>query len=270
MLKTLAGIVKDNWDWRSQIAHLAMFDMRKKSRGAVLSWAWFFVRPAIYIVCFWFALKIGLRADRGTEGMPPYILWLTAGIIPWFFMQERISRGSDVLHQYSYLVNKVKFPISAISTISTTAGMIVHLILLAALFAIYLVCGQMPDIYLLQVPLILLLMFAFWDMFSILFSQLSAFSKDVANLIKAFSTPLFWLSGVIFNVKSIDIGWLQTALDFNPVTFFVNAYRCAFYDRTWFWDDAGSIAGFAVVFAATLVVMLLVYKAFNEEVADVL
>ena len=269
VLSTLATILKDNWEWRKQIGRLALFDLVKKSRGAVLGWAWFFIKPAMYIFCFWFALEIGLRAGNSDAGAPPYILWLCAGLIPWFFMQDMLGPGLDVLHRYSYLVNKIKFPLSGISTIFSGATLIVELMLMVALFVIYFACGMPLDVYLLQVPILLVLMFLFWNTVSILFSQLSAMSKDVKNLMSAMSTPFFWLSGVLFDVKDIHIGWVQTMLDFNPITFFVTAFR-AFYDKTWFWNDPSACVGFVVVFAITLLAALFVYKKFNEEVCDVL
>lgn len=270
VLSTLATILKDNWEWRKQIGRLALFDLVKKSRGAVLGWAWFFIKPAMYIFCFWFALEIGLRAGNNDAGAPPYILWLCAGLIPWFFMQDMLGPGLDVLHRYSYLVNKIKFPLSGISTIFSGATLIVELMLMVALFVIYFACGMPLDVYLLQVPILLVLMFLFWNTVSILFSQLSAMSKDVKNLMSAMSTPFFWLSGVLFDVKDIHIGWVQTMLDFNPITFFVTAFRGAFYDKTWFWNDPSACVGFVVVFAITLLAALFVYKKFNEEVCDVL
>lgn len=270
VLSTLATILKDNWEWRKQIGRLALFDLVKKSRGAVLGWAWFFIKPAMYIFCFWFALEIGLRAGNNDPGAPPYILWLCAGLIPWFFMQDMLGPGLDVLHRYSYLVNKIKFPLSGISTIFSGATLIVELMLMVALFVIYFASGMPLDVYLLQVPILLVLMFLFWNTVSILFSQLSAMSKDVKNLMSAMSTPFFWLSGVLFDVKDIHIGWVQTMLDFNPITFFVTAFRGAFYDKTWLWDDPSACVGFVVVFAITLLAALFVYKKFNEEVCDVL
>lgn len=270
VLSTLATILKDNWEWRKQIGRLALFDLVKKSRGAVLGWAWFFIKPAMYIFCFWFALEIGLRAGNSDAGAPPYILWLCAGLIPWFFMQDMLGPGLDVLHRYSYLVNKIKFPLSGISTIFSGATLIVELMLMVALFVIYFACGMPLDVYLLQVPILLVLMFLFWNTVSILFSQLSAMSKDVKNLMSVMSTPFFWLSGVLFDVKDIHIGWVQTMLDFNPITFFVTAFRGAFYDKTWFWNDPSACVGFVVVFAITLLAALFVYKKFNEEVCDVL
>lgn len=272
VLDTLRTILKDNWEWRKQISRLAVFELKKKSRGAVLSWAWFFIKPAMYIFCFWFALDLGLRVGSGTAeaGAPPYILWLCAGLIPWFFMQDMLGTGIDVLHRYPYLVNKIKFPLSGISSIFTSATMIVQLFLMVALFVIYFLCGMSFDVYLLQVPVLLLLMWVFWDMVSIAFSQLSAMSKDFANLMGAMSTPFFWLSGVIFNVKAIPLEWIQTILYFNPITFFVTSFRGAFYDKVWFWEDPMLCVGFAVAFVVTFAFMLFIYGKLHEEVSDVL
>ncbi len=272
LLGTLATILKDNWEWRKQIGRLAVFELVKKSRGAVLSWSWFLVKPAMYIFCFWFALDVGLRigSSQAAEGAPPYILWLSAGIIPWFFMQDMLGNGVDVMHRYPYLVNKIKFPLSAISTIYVSATMLVQLMLMVGLFAIYFLCGMQLDIYLLQVPILLLLMFVFWDLVSIMFSPLSALSKDVKNLMSAMSTPFFWLSGVLFDIKSVPVDWIQNILAFNPITFFVTSFRDAFYTKCWFWEDPVLLGGFAVVFVITLFLAVFVHKKLNEEVADAL
>lgn len=272
LLGTLSTILKDNWEWRKQISRLAVFELVKKSRGAVLSWSWFFIKPAMYIFCFWFALDIGLRVGSGAAdaGAPPYILWLCAGLIPWFFMQDMLGNGIDVMHRYPYLVNKIKFPLSGISTIFTSATMIVQLMLMVALFVIYFLCGMGLDVYLLQVPILLVLMFVFWDLVSIMFSPLSALSKDVKNLMNAMSTPFFWLSGVLFDIKSIPLDWVQNILAFNPITFFVTSFRDAFYAKVWFWEDPVLLGGFAVVFAVTLILAVVVYSKLNEEVADAL
>lgn len=272
MLSTLKTILMDHVVWWKQIVRLSFFELKKKSRGAVLSWAWFFIKPAMYVFCFWFALDIGLRVarDMGGADSAPYILWLCAGLFPWFFMQEMFGSGCDVLHRYSYLVNKIKFPLSGISTIYVGAALLVHLMLLVVLFIVYFLCGQQLDIYLLQIPILLILLFLFWDMFSIFMSQLSALSKDFANLMKALSTPFFWLSGIIFNIKNVPIDWIQTIMQYNPVAFFAVAYRDAFYDKVWFWDDPNLCFGFAVVFIVTFIAMLWTYKKLSEEVVDVL
>ena len=271
-LSTLGTIVSEHWKWRDKIGQLSLFELRKRARGAVLGWAWFFIKPGVYAVCFWFALSVGLRAGQ-TVSSPLdllYSVWLCAGIFPWFFMTQMMGAGIDVFHRYSYLVNKIKFPISCIPAIYSGATMIIQLMLQVAMVAIYFWGGGVLDLYLLQVPLMLFIMYAFWTVFSLFYSHLSAMSKDAKNFMSALSTPIFWLSGVIFNVERISFDWAQAILLFDPVTFIVKGFRCAYYTKTWIWEDPTACACFGIVFLVTFVLMLVVHRKFGEEVADVL
>ena len=269
-VSTLVEIVKDNWKWRSQIWNLGLFDLRRQSRGAVLGPAWFFIKPAIYIFVFWFALQVGLRADGGSSATgAPYILWLMAGLIPWFYMQDMLGKGVDLFHSYSYLVSKIKFPLAAIPSIYAVAESLIQLGLVAALLVVYFACGQKLDLYLLQLPVAMLLMIVFFYMFTLMTSCLSAISKDFCNLVRALVTPVFWLSGILFDVFSLDYDWLTIILMFDPVTFIASMYRGALFDKTWIWEREGAIGGFIIVFVATLICTILVYKRTREEVPDV-
>lgn len=273
MFSTLATILKDNWQWRKQIGHLAVFELMKKARGAALGWAWLAVKPIVFITVFWFALEVGLRAGETSSPEYPYFVWLVSGLIPWFYMSDMIGTGSDVLHRYSYLVNKVKFPLSGISTLYSLSVLIINAILFVILMVIYTAYGMPWDIYLIQVPILLLLMFVFWNMVSIMMSQLSGISKDFGQLMKALQQPLFWLSGVLFDMSVLEpagFGWAADVMLFNPITFFATAFRDATCEKVWFWQDPVFFGCFVAVFLLTLIMMCVVYKHFNEEVADVL
>ena len=269
-MSVLREIIQDNWAWRRQIWALAKFELKKESRGAAFGWLWFFVRPLVYVFCFWFAIDIGLRASSVASGDAPFILWLTCGIIPWFFMQKMLGKGTDVMHSFPYLVNKVKFPLSAISSVYTLSSMLIQLMIQSIIVVTYFACGQSLDIHLVQIPFLLILMYVFWLFFSIMVSPLSAMSKDMKNLMNTLSTPFFWLSGVLFNVKSIDSALVQTVLYYNPITFFVTGFRDAIYSKVWIWEDPMLCIGFAIVFVVTVICSLLVYKRTRKEVADVL
>ncbi len=181
-----------------------------------------------------------------------------------------LGTGCNVFARFKYLVNKIKFPLAGIPTIFALAEMVIHLGMVALLLLVYFLFGQPLDWYLLQIPVAIVLMFVFFYMFSLTTSLLSTISKDFKNLIVTLSTPLFWLSGIIFNVYDLGIGWLETILMFDPITFIASLFRCAVYDKTWIWENPMAIAGFAIVFAAMLAVMLVVYKRTREEVPDVI
>ena len=266
------NILKDDWGWRKQIFRLAFFELKKRARGAAFGWAWLVIKPVVYIIVFWFALEVGLRAGDA-DATYPYFVWLVSGLIPWFFMSDMINTGTDVLHRYSYLVNKVKFPLSSISVLYTLSTLYINIVLFIALLVIYAAYGMPWDIYMIQVPILLVLMFFFWNAFSVLTSELSGISKDFGQLMKAFNQPCFWLSGILFDMAVLEpagFGWAANIMLFNPITFFCTAFRDATCYKIWFWQDPVFFGCFILVFVVIVLAALLVYRHFNEEVSDVL
>lgn len=263
------GIVSEVWRWRSQVWHLAKMDLVKTCRGAVLGWIWLFVKPVIYISVFWFALAFGLKAGAGS-GDCPYIVWLACGLIPWFFMQDMVNTGSNVYKRYSYLVNKIRFPLPAISAFYVLSKFLVYAASFAVLLLGCFLFGVHVGLEIVQIPVLALFMYVFFAAWSMAVSPFSAVSKDFANLIKTLSMPLFWVSGIIYDVSQLGIGWIQTALAFNPVTFFVEAHRSALVSGQWLWERPDLLAPFALVFVLTLAAAVLCQRRARQEVTDVL
>lgn len=206
MFATLKQVVGENWHWRRQVWNLAKIDLVKTYRGAALGKIWLFAKPAVYILVFWVALKFGLRSSSDVNGKP-FLLWLAAGVFPWFFMSDMITTGSDVYRRYPYLVNRIKFPLSLISTFYTLSLLIIFACMMAFTTVVALLTGVHLGRYMLQLPLVMVFMFLFWVAWSMALSPLSAISRDFSNLLKTLGTPFFWLSGILFDIS----GWPRTA-----------------------------------------------------------
>lgn len=262
------SIIAQCWKWRSQVGHLAWIDLVKTCRGAVLGWVWLAAKPAVYIFVFWFALALGLRAGGGSDY--PYIAWLSCGLIPWFFMSDMLNTGSNVYRRYPFLVNKIRFPLPAISAFFELSKFIVYVVLFALFVLVCVLAGVPMGVQAVQIPLIAVLMYLFFLYWSVMTSPLSALSKDFGNLVKTLSMPLFWLSGVIFDLSSIAIPWVRVVLAFNPVTFFAEAHRLALCDGVWLWERPEVLVPFLVVFAMTVFAAVLIQRRIGGEVADVL
>lgn len=269
MFETLKQILSAQWERRSQIFNLAKFDLRKQFRGTALGPFWLFAGKLVYVAVFWFALEIGLRGSKEVGGDAPYILWLAAGLVPWFYISDLIHGGINVFRKFRYLVNKIKFPLPGIPTIFSMSSLFIHLCFVGGLLVLYFACGQMPKIYLIQLPFAIILMFVFFYMYSLTMSCLCTISRDFYNFMGTLSTPIFWVSGIIFDVFGLGITWLETILMFNPVTFVVTFYRAIFFDQIWIWEKPMALIGFGVIFMVMLLLMIVVYRRTHEEVHDV-
>ena len=106
MFKLLKNIIKEHIEYRGQIFKLAKSDLVKTYRGSALGWSWAIIKPVITIFVYWFAFSIGLRAGKGVNGYP-FFLWLIAGLVPWFYMGDMITGGTEAVRRYKFLVNKI-------------------------------------------------------------------------------------------------------------------------------------------------------------------
>ena len=268
-LKTVSLIIKEHITYRKQIIKLAKSDLIKTYRGSALGWAWAIIKPLVTIFVFWFAFSLGLRHGQPVDGYP-FILWLIAGFLPWFYMSEMIPQGAACLRKNKHMVTKMKFPVSTIPTFTGLSKLVVHLVLLGIVIVIFCLFGFLPDIYYLQLPVYILMMLVFFVCWSLFAGMLSALSKDFQNLVNAFVTALFWLSGIIYNVNDITHEWIRILLNFNPITIMANGYRHVFIDKTWFFEDTLGFGGYFVVLFVMACMALWAYKKLYKEIPDVL
>ena len=115
----------------------------------------------------------------------PFFLWLIVGVVPWFYISDMLTQGTESLRKYSYLVTKMKFPVSTIPTFVSISKLIVHFILILLVIGIFALFGYYPDIYIVQFLFYMILMFAFFTVWALFSSLIAAMSKDFLNLVKS-------------------------------------------------------------------------------------
>ena len=266
---TLIKILKEHFQYRRQILKLAKADLVKTYRGSALGWSWAVIKPAVRIFVYWFAFAIGLRAQSTVAGYP-FFLWLIAGVVPWFYMGDMITLGTSCIRRYSYLVNKMKFPVSTIPTFVSLSNFFICIILIVIVIAIFWIMGYPPDIYLLQLPFYLLLTFIFFTLWSLFASFIGAMSKDFVNLVKSFVMAIFWLSGILWDADAVTILWLRRFLMLNPVTFLVTGFRNCFINKVWFWEQPKRLIYFAILTGILLILAIWSHRKLRKDISDVL
>ena len=268
-MKVLINIIKEHFAYRKQITKLAKADLVKTYRGAALGWMWAIIKPTVTIFVYWFAFAIGLRISNDVNGYP-YFLWLIAGVVPWFYMSEMITGGTDCIRKYSYLVTKMKFPVATIPTFVNISKFIIHLMLMYIVIVIFRLFGYTPDIYMLQLPFYMLLTFIFFNIWGLFSAPLAAISKDYSNLVKSFISAVFWISEIMWNTSTVKNAILKKILKLNPVTYLVTGFRDCFINKVWFWERPMPLLAFICITLILLVFAVRVYKKLRKEIPDVL
>ena len=111
-------------DSKDLLLYLSKNDFKTKYAGSYMGIIWAFIQPLVTIVLYWFVFEKGLKSGAVSE--IPFILWLMAGLIPWFFFQEALVNATNCFSEYSYLVKKVVFNINILPIVKVLSSLFVH------------------------------------------------------------------------------------------------------------------------------------------------
>jgi len=82
------SLIKELYTNRALIWKLARNDFKKRYAGSYLGAVWAMIQPVVTIAMYYvvFDLIMGAGAQSGPRATNiPYVLFLTAGLVPWFF-----------------------------------------------------------------------------------------------------------------------------------------------------------------------------------------
>lgn len=258
------------------IAKLAKNDFKQKFAGSTLGVIWAFVQPIVTILVYWIvfdkALNVGTQGTKaGIEA--PFVLWLSAGIVPWFYFSEVLNCGTVVLNEYNYLVKKVVFPISVLPIVKAVSSLFVHVFFVAFTLLMYLIYGFGISLYIFQVIYYSIAMFALVIGLIYFTSALCVFFRDMAQLVNiilqvgVWATPIMWnFDGMLDRIPR----WLAIVLQLNPMYYVTNGYRESFISGVGFWEHPYLTLYFWCFTLVFFGIGTHVFKKLQPQFADVL
>ena len=83
---------------RNLIWELSKNDFKKRYAGSSLGRVWAFVQPIVTVVLYYFVFGVVLPGRVPYDNDVPYVVWLTAGLVPWFFFNEAVTTGANVMN----------------------------------------------------------------------------------------------------------------------------------------------------------------------------
>lgn len=275
MMKKLFLLPVELWQSRRLIWKLAKNDFKNRYAGSYFGRIWAFTQPVVTVLLYWFVFGHIMMADKKeilTAGVEaPYVLWLTAGLVPWFYFSEAINNGTTSLMEYSYLVKKVVFKISIIPIVKLIAALFTHLFFVCFMLLLYFIYGYQPEVYLIQLLYYTFCMFMLVLALSYSTCAVVIFFRDLLQIINIALQVGMWATPILWNISYLDGNpLLQKILKCNPIFYIVNGYRNAMFGRTWFWEEPGATIGFWIFTAVLFFVGAHIFRRLKVHFADVL
>ncbi|MGC2423994.1 MAG: ABC transporter permease [Nitrospirota bacterium] len=268
MLNRFLSFMKMIYVHRYMIKSFAFADLKKRYIGSFGGVFWSVIQPLAFIltyyVVFSYFFKSKVSAEYGTES---YALWLIAGLLPWFFFSETVSRSTSAIFENQALVTKTLFPSEIIPISLLVSGIINHVIGLAIFFCFSIgitggISAFSPLVLVYFVLLSVLVLGLSWGL-----SSLNVFMRDIGQFVTIalnlwfFYTPIFYPFGII--PKKLDF-----IFKLNPMYHAVEGYRDALVASKM--PDPYHLLYLFLFASASFVVGGLIYKRLKPAFADVL
>lgn len=254
---------------RHLIWKLAKNDFKKRYAGSYMGAVWALVQPVVTVLMY-FVVFDKLMGNQGRgDGSVPFVLFLTAGLVPWFYFTEALNSGTNALLEYNYLVKKVVFKISILPIIKIIAATFIHVFFVFVLLVVAACYGCFPTVYTIQIVYYSICLFVFVLALCYSTCAVVVFFRDLAQIINIVLQIGMWATPILWDMGSLNSVWM-TIVKINPLVYIVNGYRDAVYGQRWFWQDFFSMMYFWIVTVVLFGVGAAVFKRLKVHFADVL
>jgi lipopolysaccharide transport system permease protein len=251
------------WHGRDLMWILAWRDVKVRYKQTVLGFLWALLQPFMKMVVF--SLIFGALARLDSRGYP-YPVFVFAGLLPWQFFADCLTRAGESIVSFQDVVTKVYFPrlLVPLSTIlSSLIDFAISLLVLAGLMVYY----HMPVTWgiLLLVPLVLLTAMIALGVGTLL-AGLNVAYRDFRYVIPFLLQLWMFLTPVIYPPNIVPEGW-RWLISLNPMTGIVDAYRYAILGEPVSWSCLGiSLAAGAALLTAGVAYFRTVERTFADVI----
>ena len=246
---------------------LAERDLKERYAGSWMGLSWSVLQPlalfSIYLLVFSVFLKV--RPDDIYANVP-FPLWLLAGMTPWLFVSEILSRAPTQVTEHYRMVTKNAFPNEMLPTVTALSALSNHLLSLLLLWIPLLYCGFQPAGSMLWLPAWTVVLLVFVVGLAWLLSAVGVYFRDLTHLsslmamVWSFSTPVFYPEQRV----PASYHWILAC---NPLYVMVRGYRAALLGHPGSAEDLAMGAAWALAAAA---VGALAFRRLKRGFADLL
>ncbi|EIT86912.1 ABC-2 type transporter [Fictibacillus macauensis ZFHKF-1] len=235
---------------------LSMYELKIKNNNNYLGMLWEILNPAIQISVYWMVFGFGIRKNHGIDGVP-FLQWLVAGIVIWFFLSPAVLQGSKSIYTRIKIISKMNFPMSVIPSYVMYSILYPNLVLLGIIMVIF----QFTDhgrisLYYLQLPYFILAALALVFSLSLITSTLSTIVRDVQMFLQAVMRMLFYVTPILWVPKGNMPTFITVIIEANPFRYIVEGFRDALLSRAWFFEYS-HLSGLLYFWGLVLVLFLI-------------
>ncbi len=267
MLNSINKFTRLLIEQRYLIIALAKRQISSQYIGSLLGVIWTFIQPMVLILVFWFVFSIGFKVKPLND--VPFVVWLTAGMAPWFLFAQILTSTTSAVVGHANLVKKTLFHSEVLPIVNIVSGIVTHAVFLGLL--LILIAGYQLgfSFYFFQFIYYLFCLCMLSLGLGWILSSLNVFLRDVAQIVGVVIQVGFWATPIFWDINIMAPN-IQRILKLNPMYYIVDGYRNSFIYHEGFWLDPYLTVYFWTFTLITLLIGIKIFQRLKPQFADVL
>lgn len=214
---------KELWRSRELVVLLARREFHTRYRRASFGVLWALILPLVQSLVMAAFLGRFIRIQSGVN-YPAFIL---TGIVAWTFFSAAMGTASTAIVDAVSLASRVYFPRAVLPIVQVLQNLYAFSITIVVVLAILPAFGvHLGAQLVLIVPATLLLILLALG-FSLIFSALHVFFRDVRYIITAALTVWIYAAPIIYSASAPQVRRFHTLINLDPITGAVDLFRAA-------------------------------------------
>jgi len=252
---------------RQLIVSMAKREVTGRYVGSLLGFFWMIAQPLVMIAVFWFVFSVGFRSKPMQD--VPFVIWLTAGMAPWFVFSDIVLGATNVIVGNTNLIKKTLFPPQILPLVKILSSSVTHLVFLLLLFVLILFYNLNNSWFFLQFLYYYFAMCVLALGISLITSAVNVFIRDVGQIVGVIIQVGFWVTPIFWDIHMMPER-VQLFVKLNPMFYVIQGYRESFISCVPFWHHPVLTLYFWIVTLVMFFSGVLIFQKLQPQFADVL
>jgi lipopolysaccharide transport system permease protein len=211
------------WYYRELLYFLIWRDVKVRYKQTVIGAGWAILQPLMTMVVL--TVIFGKFAKIPSDGLP-YSLFAFAGLLPWNYFSQAVSRSGASLVGNARLISKVYFPRLLVPISAAVSPLVDFAITFIVLVGMMIWYGVVPTWSMLALPVLVLLALLTAVAVGLWLSALNVRYRDIGHAIPFLIQFWMFASPVVYPVSLIPEKW-RVLYSLNPMAGVIEGFRWA-------------------------------------------
>jgi lipopolysaccharide transport system permease protein len=222
---------KELKEYRDLFYFFVWRDIKVLYAQTILGFSWAILQPLIQIIIF--TIIFGKVAKISTDGIP-YVLFSSIAIIPWTYMSQSMTKGSQSLVLGQHMLGKIYFPRLIYPITPVLARMIDFGISMLIILVVVIYYRVQPTWNLLLFPVFAALMMSVSAGIAMWLSALAIRFRDIKFAMPFFIRMAMYTAPIVYSASSIPEKY-RIIYSLNPLVAVIEGFRACILGAPFYW-----------------------------------